>query len=50
MAGKKRTEVREKDITGLKYFDKLQPLLARLHEVGCERDRADNRKLHMDQY
>ena len=50
MAGTKRTEVREKDITGLKYFDKLQPLLARLHEVGCERDRADNRKLHMDQY
>ena len=50
MAGKKRTEVREKDITGLKYFDKLQPLLARLHEVGCDRDRADNRKLHMDQY
>ena len=50
MAGKKRTEVREKDITGLSYLDKLQPLLARLHEVGCDRDRADNRKLHMDQY
>ena len=50
MAGKKRTEVREKDITGLSYLDKLQPLLARLHKVGCDRDRADNRKLHMDQY
>ena len=50
MAGKKRAEVCEKDITGLSYLDKMQPLLARLHEVGCERDRADNRKLHMDQY
>ena len=50
MAGKKRKRVREKDITGLKYFDKLLPLLERLHEVGCERDRAGNRRLHMDEY
>jgi len=50
MAGKKREEVREKDITGLKYFDKLMPLLERLHEVGCERDKAGNRTLHFDQY
>ena len=50
MAGKKRKRVREKDITGLKYFDKLLPLFERLHEVGCERDRAANRRLHMDQY
>jgi len=42
--------VREEDVTGLKYFDKLAPLLARLHEVGCERDKAGNRKLHFDQY
>lgn len=38
------------DIQGLKYFRKLQPLLARLHEVGAERDAAGNRALHMDQY
>lgn len=38
------------DIQGLEYFDKLKPLLARLHEVGTERDKADNRHLHMDQY
>ncbi len=38
MAGKKREDVREQDVTGLKYFDKLAPLLARLHKVGCERD------------
>jgi hypothetical protein len=50
MAGKKRDDVREEDVTGLKYFDKLAPLLARLHEVGCERDKAGNRTLHFDQY
>ena len=50
MAGKRRDDVREEDVTGLKYFDKLKPLLARLHEVGCQRDKAGNRKLHYDQY
>ena len=50
MAGKKRKKVREKDVEGIKYFDKLMPLLERLHEVGCERDSAGNRRLHMDQY
>jgi len=50
MANKKREDVREQDITGLKYFDKLLPLFKRLHEVGCERDKADNRQLHFDQY
>jgi len=37
-------------VTGLKYFDKLAPLLARLHDVGCQRDKAGNRTLHYDQY
>jgi hypothetical protein len=50
MAGKRREDVREEDVTGLKYFDKLAPLLARLHAVGCDRDKAGNRKLHYDQY
>jgi hypothetical protein len=50
MAGKRRDEVREQDVTGLKYFDKLAPLLARLHDVGCQRDKAGNRTLHFDQY
>jgi hypothetical protein len=50
MAGHRRDDVREEDVTGLKYFDKLAPLLARLHEVGCQRDKAGNRKLHYDQY
>jgi hypothetical protein len=50
MAGKRRDDVHEEDVTGLKYFDKLAPLLARLHDVGCQRDKAGNRKLHFDQY
>ena len=50
MAGRKREPIREKDIQGLKYFDMLLPLLERLHEVGCERDKAGNRTLHFDQY
>lgn len=43
-------KLRDHDIQGLKYFRKLQPLLARLHEVGTKRDVAGNRDLHMDQY
>lgn len=40
----------EKEITGLKYFDELVPLLKRLHDDGCERDQAGSRDLHYDQY
>src|SRR5512145_1264480 len=50
MSGKRREDVHEKDIQGLKYFDKLLPLLERLHEVGCGRDKAGNRELHFDRY
>jgi hypothetical protein len=50
MAGKRREDVRDEDITGLKLFDKLVPLLKSLHDVGCERDKAGNRDLHYDQY
>ena len=50
MASEKRKKVREEDITGLKYFDRLAPLLERLHDDGCERDKAGNRQLHFDQY
>ena len=45
-----KNEIQAKDITGLKYFDQLAPLLQRLHDDGCERDRAGNRTLHYDQY
>ena len=45
-----KPKINERDITGLKYFDQLAPLLERLHNDGCERDRAGNRELHYDQY
>lgn len=47
---KQRNKIREQDVTGLKYFRQLLPLFERLHEVGCQRDKAANRQLHMDQY
>lgn len=37
-------------LQGLKYLDQLLPLFERLHDVGCQRDRAGNRKLHFDHY
>lgn len=37
-------------IEGLKYFQMLRPMLDRLHEDKCERDKAGNRTLHYDQY
>lgn len=47
---KSRKKIKSSDITGLKYFDQLAPLLQRLHEEGCDRDTAGNRTLHYDQY
>ncbi|MCC6511842.1 MAG: IS4 family transposase [Pirellulaceae bacterium] len=37
-------------LQGFKYFELLDKLLDRLSHVGCERDKAGNRKLHCDQY
>jgi hypothetical protein len=45
-----RRRIEERDVQGLKFFDKLAPLLERLHDVGTQRDRAHNRTLHYDQY
>jgi hypothetical protein len=45
-----KRKLKESDITGLKYFDKLAPLLERLHDDACARDKAGNRELHFDQY
>jgi hypothetical protein len=50
MAGKKRKKIRERDIQGLKFFKELVPLLERLHDVGCQRDKASNCQLHFDEY
>jgi hypothetical protein len=46
----KRADVTAADVTGMKYFERLAPLLERLHDVACERDTADNRQLHYDQF
>ena len=35
---------------GFKYLLAVVPLLERLHDGGCARDRAGNRTLHFDQY
>ena len=45
-----KRKLTEKDITGLKFFDQLAPLLQRLHDDACQRDTANHRKLFYDQY
>jgi hypothetical protein len=50
MAHPRRKEIRAKDLSGLKYFRVLGPLLDRLHADASARDRAGNRQLHFDQY
>lgn len=44
------SKIQEEDLVGFKYFKKIHRLLDTLHSAGCERDRAHNRQLHMDQY
>ena len=39
-----------RQIQGLKRLRHILPLLASLHQVGCERDKAGNRELHFDEY
>ncbi len=46
----KRQKIKERDLRGFKYFKSLSALLKGLHSAGCERDRAGNRTLFMDQY
>jgi len=46
----KRETIKEEQLVGFKYFKVLSGLLERLQDAGCQRDRAGNRTLHMDQY
>ena len=46
----RRHTIKEPEVQGLKYFKVISGLLERLHDAGCDRDRAGNRRLHMDQY
>jgi hypothetical protein len=46
----KREKIKASQLHGFKYFKVLSGLLERLQDAGCQRDRAGNRTLHMDQY
>ena len=48
--GRKRDKIKEQQLQGFKYFRALSDLLKGLHNAGCERDKAGNRILHMDEY
>ena len=50
MGRKNRKKPTEKDLKGFKYFKVISKLLESLHGTACQRDRAHNRILHMDQY
>ena len=50
MARELKPKIKEQDLHGFKHFKLLVPLLERLHQDACRRDRAGNRKLHYDQY
>ena len=39
-----------KQVGGVKRLRHLLPLLAGLHDAGCDRDTAGNRRLHFDEY
>ena len=46
----RRQKIEERQLVGFKYFKPIAAMLESLHEAGCQRDRAGNRLLHMDQY
>ena len=50
MGAPKKPDIQEKDRHSFKHFKLLRPVPAKLHDNGCGRDRAGNRKLHFDQY
>jgi hypothetical protein len=50
MARPQPSTIRDRDRVGLKYFDRLMPLLQRRHPIGTQRDRAGNRQLCFDHY
>jgi hypothetical protein len=48
MARKRRQTVNEPQVTGATYLRKLLPLVERLHDEVCGRDKAGNCPLHGD--
>ncbi|UCF14679.1 MAG: hypothetical protein JSW59_14795, partial [Phycisphaerales bacterium] len=47
---KRRHKIKENGLQGFKYFKAISKMLESLGDLGCDRDRAGNRILHMDQY
>lgn len=47
---KKKPKIKDHQLEGFKYFKAISKMLEGLHDAGCQRDIAGNRKLHMDQY
>ncbi len=45
-----KAPIRACDLVGFKSFQSILPLLDRLHDDACARDKAHNRSLHYDQY
>ncbi len=43
-------ELQADDLQGWRKLRRIAALLCRLHEVGCDRDKAGNRELHFDDY
>jgi hypothetical protein len=50
MARTPNPEIREEDLHGFRHFKLLLPVLEKLRDDACARDRAGNRRLHFDQY
>jgi hypothetical protein len=50
MAVKEHEPLKESDVVCLGHLRRVLPLLGRLHEVGCGRDKAANRELFFDDY
>jgi len=46
----KKAKIKERDLQGFKDLRAMRELLGSLHQVGTDRDKAGNRKLHMDDY
>lgn len=50
MAKRPALVLKPSDVHGLKYLKGLLPLVEGLRDVGCQRDKAGNRRLFYDQY
>lgn len=47
--GRRKREIKEEQFAGFRMLKPLRELVEQLHHAGCERDRAGNRRLHMDE-